>query len=84
MKFLRSLFLTCASIALGLAVGVYLTTNVTAIDKKLLILKIISVIIIVFSSVVSSSTIWQIVNIFTALLAIINIYALICLEYKIS
>ncbi|MBR4418830.1 MAG: hypothetical protein IKT33_02365 [Clostridia bacterium] len=38
MKFLRSLFLTCASIALGLAVGAYLATNVTAIDKKLLIL----------------------------------------------
>lgn len=38
MKFLRSLFLTCASIALGLAVGVYLITNVSAIDKKLLIL----------------------------------------------
>lgn len=51
-----------------------------ASNKKLLILKIISVIIIVISSVISSSIIWQIVNIFTALLAIINIYALLKLE----
>ncbi len=49
-------------------------------NKKLLILKIISVIIIVISSCVSSTIIWQIVNIFTALLAIINIYALLKLE----
>ncbi len=52
-------------------------------NKKLLILKIISVIIIVVSSCASSHTIWQIVNIFTALLAIINIYALLHLEDEV-
>lgn len=44
--------------------------------KKILYLKIISIIVLLIGSLVSATLLWQFVNIFTALLAIINIYAL--------
>ena len=49
-------------------------------DKKVLILKIISCIVLFISSIMSASLIWKIVNILTAILAIINIYAIIKLK----
>lgn len=49
-------------------------------DKKLLILKIISCLVLFISSIVSASLIWKIVNILTAMLAIINIYAIMKLK----
>lgn len=49
-------------------------------DKELLILKIISCLVLFISSIVSASLIWKIVNILTAILAIINIYAIMKLK----
>ena len=49
-------------------------------EKKLLILKIISCLVLFISSFVSASLIWKIVNILTAILAIINIYAIMKLK----
>lgn len=48
--------------------------------KKILILKIISCIILLIGSIISSTVLWQVVNIFTAILAIINIYAIMKLK----
>lgn len=45
-------------------------------QKKILILKVISAVILLLGSIMSATLIWQFVNIFTALLAILNIYAL--------
>ena len=49
-------------------------------DKKNLLLKVISCIVLLISSVMSANLIWQIVNILTAILAIINIYAIMKLK----
>jgi len=49
-------------------------------DKYLLILKIITFLVIVLGSVLKATLLWNIVNILTALLAIINIYALLKLK----
>ena len=49
-------------------------------EKKLLILKIISCLVLFISSFVSASLIWKILNILTAILAIINIYAIMKLK----
>ncbi|MEG2322143.1 MAG: amino acid carrier protein [Bacilli bacterium] len=52
-----------------------------SINKKgLFLLKIISIIILLIGCLASPTILWQFVNIFTALLAIINIYALIKLK----
>lgn len=52
-------------------------------QNKIIILKISSAIILIIGAVASSEVLWQIVNIFTALLAIINIYALIKLRKEV-
>ncbi len=49
-------------------------------EKKLFILKIISCLVLLISSITAANFIWKIVNILTAILAIINIYALINLK----
>lgn len=49
-------------------------------NKHLIILKIITFLVIVFGSVLKATLLWNIVNILTALLAIINIYALMKLK----
>lgn len=51
--------------------------------KKINILKIVTLIVIFFGSVLSSSFLWSLVDILTALLAIINIYALIVLRKEV-
>ncbi len=48
--------------------------------KKTTILKIISILIIFIGSIINASHIWRVVNIFTAILAIINIYCLMKLK----
>lgn len=45
-------------------------------QRKILLLKIISSGILLLGSILSATLLWQFVNIFTALLAILNIYAL--------
>lgn len=45
-------------------------------QKKIFVLKIVSAVILLIGSIMSATLIWQFVNIFTALLAILNIYAL--------
>lgn len=45
-------------------------------QKKINILKVVSAIILLLGSITSATLLWQFVNIFTALLAILNIYAL--------
>ena len=52
----------------------------TVSKKQLWWLKIVGCVILFIGSVVSAKILWQIVNIFTAILAIINIYALIKLK----
>lgn len=44
--------------------------------KAILYLKLISIIVLLVGSIISASLIWQFINIFTALTAILNIYAL--------
>ncbi len=51
--------------------------------KSLILLKIISLIVIFFGSFLSSNFLWNLVDILTALLAIINIYALIVLRKEV-
>ncbi len=45
-------------------------------DKKIFLLKLISCLILLVSSILSANLIWKIVNILTAVLAIINVYAI--------
>lgn len=48
----------------------------TVDNKKTFLLKLISCLVLLISSVLSSNLIWKIVNILTAILAIINVYAI--------
>jgi len=50
------------------------------INKKVKVLKIMSCVILFLGSISSSEILWKIVNIFTAVLAIINIYAIFSLR----
>lgn len=52
-------------------------------NKSLNLLKIISLIVIFFGSFLSSNFLWNLVDILTSLLAIINIYALIVLRKEV-
>ena len=64
----------------------YLKTKCTSFD--ILVLKLITLAVIVFSSIVSSYALWQAIDVLVAILAIINIYSLFGLrkivieEYK--
>lgn len=64
----------------------YLKAKCTSFD--ILVLKLITLIVIVFSSIVSSYALWQAIDVLVAILAIINIYSLFGLrkvvieEYK--
>jgi len=48
--------------------------------KHLLLLKIVTVVLLIAGSVVNSSILWKLVDIFVALMAIINMYALLSLR----
>ena len=52
-------------------------------NKSIKIIKILTLISIFMGSITSSSTIWNLIDIFVGLLAIINIYALINLKDKV-
>ncbi len=56
----------------------YLHPKVT--DKQLLILKIVTVILLIIGSVAKASIIWSIVDILVALMAIVNMYAVLSLR----
>lgn len=58
----------------------YLINSKTSIK----ILKILTIIILILASVISSTTIWMIVDIFVAILAIINVYSLFKLRNYIK
>ncbi len=49
-------------------------------NKNINILKIFSCVVLFFGAIVNASYIWQFINIFTALLAIINIYSILKLK----
>ena len=49
-------------------------------NRKIFLLKLVSCIILLISSIMKANVIWQIVNILTAILAIINIYAIMKLK----
>ena len=49
-------------------------------NKKIFLLKFVSCFVLLISAVVSANLIWQIVNVLTAILAIINIYAIMKLK----
>ena len=51
--------------------------------RKILILKIITFLVIIIGSITKANILWNIVNILTALLAIINIYAIMKLKNKV-
>lgn len=59
----------------------YLVKNVS--QKHITILKIITVLLLLLGSIVSASLLWSIVDILVAILAIINMYALIKLRKEI-
>lgn len=59
----------------------YLVKNVT--KTQINILKIVTIILLLIGSVVSASLLWEIVDILVAVLAIINMYALIKLRKEI-
>ncbi len=52
--------------------------------KNIWILKYLVLLIIIFSSYVSSSFIWQVLNIFTGILVIINVYAVMKLKKDVK
>ena len=52
--------------------------------KNVLILKIITVVIIIMGSVTSSLFLWEFIDIFIAIMAIINIYTIFKLKDKIK
>ena len=51
--------------------------------SKILILKVITFLIIIIGSVTKANILWNIVNILSALLAIINIYSIMKLKSKV-
>ena len=51
--------------------------------RKILILKVITFLVIIIGSITKANILWNIVNILTALLAIINIYAIMKLKNKV-
>ena len=55
-------------------------SNLKYLTNKTNYLKIVICVILFISSIIPAKTIWEIVNILTALLAIINIYAMIKLK----
>lgn len=59
----------------------YLLKNVS--NKQINILKIVTVILLLIGSVISATLLWKIVDILVAILAIINMYALIKLRKEI-
>lgn len=59
----------------------YLLKNVS--NKQINILKIVTVILLLMGSVISATLLWKIVDILVAILAIINMYALIKLRKEI-
>lgn len=52
--------------------------------KNIFSLKIITIIIIIFGSIISSSLLWSIIDVFIAILAIINIYTIFMLRDEIK
>lgn len=63
----------------------YGESNLKYLDKNinknhLLLLKIVTVVLLIIGSVVNSSILWKLVDIFVALMAIINMYALLSLR----
>lgn len=52
--------------------------------KHILILKISTLLLLIYGSIASSDLLWKIVDVFVALMAIINIYALIYMRKDIS
>lgn len=53
-------------------------------SKCIVLLKIITLVVLFFGGIMSASLLWNIVDLLVAFLAIINIYALFCLQDKIS
>lgn len=52
-------------------------------NKAILILKIVTLVVIILGSVLKATLLWNVVNILTALLAIINIYAIFKLRREV-
>lgn len=90
---LVAITITLFALATVIAGYYYGESSLKYLKKKanrfdILCLKVISLIVIVVGSVVSSSSLWQAIDILVAVLAIINIYSLFALrdvvidEYK--
>jgi len=60
----------------------YLKKNIT--KNQILLLKIVTVVLLIVGSVIKASIIWSIVDILVALMAIVNMYAVILLRRDIK